>query len=293
LPNASENSGVLPPLLTTANHDRDAAGLRYLYPVLSRRAGGLSIGINLNPNNACNWRCLYCQVPGLTRGSAPPIDLELLAAELTQMLIDVLQGDFLARRLPEGQRVLRDIAISGNGEPTSCHEFAEVIELIGRAMQRFDLIGRIKLRLISNGSLLHRPEVVRGLTHLAELNGELWIKVDAASEAEIERINGVKLSPAQIEVQVRRAAHIAPTWIQSCFFASDGAEPNPAAVEAWLELLARLCTDNVPLCGVQLYSIARQPMQPQGHRLEPLSAEWFQQLRRRVSALGLPVQLSL
>ena len=55
-------------MLTTDDHRRDSAGLRYVYPVISRRAGGVSIGINLNPNNACNWACVYCQVENLTRG---------------------------------------------------------------------------------------------------------------------------------------------------------------------------------------------------------------------------------
>jgi wyosine [tRNA(Phe)-imidazoG37] synthetase (radical SAM superfamily) len=55
--------------LTVADHDRGSAGLTYVYPVVSRRAGGVSVGINLNVNNACNWRCIYCQVPGLTRGA--------------------------------------------------------------------------------------------------------------------------------------------------------------------------------------------------------------------------------
>ena len=54
-------------MLKVTDHDRNAAGLRYVYPVVSRRAGGVSVGINLNPNNACNWRCVYCQVPRLVR----------------------------------------------------------------------------------------------------------------------------------------------------------------------------------------------------------------------------------
>ncbi|PIU16966.1 MAG: radical SAM protein, partial [Gallionellales bacterium CG08_land_8_20_14_0_20_59_87] len=35
-------------MLSTTDHSRDSAGLRYVYPVVSRRAGGVSIGINLN-----------------------------------------------------------------------------------------------------------------------------------------------------------------------------------------------------------------------------------------------------
>ncbi|OYZ39127.1 MAG: radical SAM protein, partial [Methylotenera sp. 24-45-7] len=55
--------------LTTTDHNRDVIGMKYVYPVVSRRAGGVSIGINLNVNNACNWRCIYCNVPDLTRGA--------------------------------------------------------------------------------------------------------------------------------------------------------------------------------------------------------------------------------
>ena len=68
------------------DHSRDAAGLTYVYPVISRRSGGVSVGINLNPNNACNWACAYCQVEGLVRGAAPAIDLEQLSTELAGFL---------------------------------------------------------------------------------------------------------------------------------------------------------------------------------------------------------------
>ena len=72
--------------LSISDHSREAAGLIYVYPVISRRAGGVSIGINLNPNNACNWRCIYCQVPNLKRGAAPAIDLHKLDSELRGFL---------------------------------------------------------------------------------------------------------------------------------------------------------------------------------------------------------------
>ena len=86
--------------LTVTDHDRDAQGLTYVYAVISRRAGGVSVGINLNPNNACNWRCVYCQVPDLQRGVGPPIDLDQLEQELGGLLDDILTGDFLERSAP-------------------------------------------------------------------------------------------------------------------------------------------------------------------------------------------------
>ncbi|MEK9653777.1 MAG: radical SAM protein, partial [Betaproteobacteria bacterium] len=73
-------------MLTTENHDRDLRGYKYVYPVVSRRAGGLSVGINLNTNNACNWRCIYCQVPNLVRGAPLPVSLPDLNFELTSFL---------------------------------------------------------------------------------------------------------------------------------------------------------------------------------------------------------------
>lgn len=68
---------ILQSCLTVSDHNRDISGMKYIYPVVSRRAGGISIGINLNINNACNWRCMYCQVPDLVRGTPPPIELDI------------------------------------------------------------------------------------------------------------------------------------------------------------------------------------------------------------------------
>jgi wyosine [tRNA(Phe)-imidazoG37] synthetase (radical SAM superfamily) len=149
--------------LTPADHDRDAAGLVYVYPVVSRRAGGVSVGVNLNPNDACNWRCVYCQVPGLVSGAGPEIDLGLLERELEGFLREVLAPGWLERNAPEGARRLNDVALSGNGEPTSSPQFAEAIETIGRVLERLALAGRIKVVLITNGSLVHKPQVQRGL----------------------------------------------------------------------------------------------------------------------------------
>src|SRR5580765_6414798 len=112
--------------LETHDHDRDSAGLLYAYPVVSRRAGGVSVGINLNPNNACNWRCIYCQVPDLVPGMAPPIDVGRLENELDGFLDGLLNRGWMEEHVPEGSRVLKDVAFSGNGEPTSSRQFSEI-----------------------------------------------------------------------------------------------------------------------------------------------------------------------
>ncbi|MCK5665627.1 MAG: hypothetical protein KAI17_19200, partial [Thiotrichaceae bacterium] len=153
--------------LTTKDHSRDAVGLKYVYPVLSRRAGGLSIGINFNTNNACNWRCIYCQVPNLALGSAPELDMKLLQRELSGFLENVLQGDFFERyQVAAENRIIKDIAISGNGEPTSLKGFAEAVSLIGETVAQAKILQPIKLVLITNGSLVHQQKVKLGLDKL-------------------------------------------------------------------------------------------------------------------------------
>ena len=69
--------------------------------------------------------------------------------------------------------------MSGNGEPTSAREFRQVIEIISKLMAEFELVGKIKLVLITNGSLLHRDYVQDGLRLMANITGEVWFKIEA------------------------------------------------------------------------------------------------------------------
>lgn len=267
--------------------------MTYVYPVLSRRAGGVSVGINLNPNNACNWRCIYCQVPNLTRGGPPPLDLALLEAELRGLLQDIVYGDYLQRAAPEAMRRLNDIALSGNGEPTSATEFAEVIELIGGVMRDFDLIGKIKLVLISNGSLAHKPRVQEGLQRMAELNGEVWFKFDRATQTGMLATNDTETDPERHFQRLKSVAAQCPTWIQTCMFALDGIPPADAEINAWLNMLARAKNQNLPLRGVLLYGLARPSLQVEAERLQPLPEIWLQKLASRVEAIGWTVRVSV
>lgn len=279
-------------VLNVYDHDRASAGLTYVYPVISRRAGGVSIGINLNTNNACNWRCIYCQVPDLKRGSAPEVDLERLAAELRGFLRELLQGDFMQQRVPAEARRLNDIALSGNGEPTSAREFDQVVGLIGEIMAEFDLVGKIKLVLITNGSLIQRPKVKQGLRKMAGLGGEVWFKLDSATADGMLRINGSRQTLQKVHANLRTAALLCPTWLQTCVFAFDGQPPAEAEREAYLSFIGKLRAEDVPLRGVLLYGLARPSMQPEAARLSALPKEWMLKFAAAIEALGVPVKLS-
>ncbi|MDT3707711.1 MAG: radical SAM protein [Thiobacillus sp.] len=278
--------------LSPRDHDRDNAGMTYVYPVVSRRAGGVSVGINLNPNNACNWACVYCQVPNLARGTAPDIDLAQLDAELRAMLADILHGDFMLTRVPEGVRRLNDIALSGNGEPTSARAFPQVIELIGRVMEDFDLLGKIKLVLITNGSLADRPRVQDGLRKMAALNGEVWFKFDSATAAGMRAVNQTRITPAKHFERLAVAAGLCPTWLQTCVFALDGAPPGDAEQAAYLDAVKHVTQQGIPVRGVLLYGLARPSMQPQAGRLSALPAEWLETFAEKIRVAGLPVRVT-
>lgn len=275
--------------LTTTDHNRDVVGLKYVYPVVSRRAGGVSVGINLNVNNACNWRCIYCNVPNLTRGTPPPIEMDVLEKELRGFLNEVLHGDFMQRHVHEDERELKDIAFSGNGEPTSAKEFPQVITLVAQILKDFNLLGHIKVRLITNGSLMDKPVVIDAVKHLADCNGEVWFKVDAGSKQGIARINDVSLNPESHIERLRKSAAVCPTFIQTCMFALDGVPPSEEDIAAYLGLISQV-KDIVK--GVHLYGLARQSMQPEAGRLSRLPAEWLEMMGQRIKACGLDVFVS-
>jgi wyosine [tRNA(Phe)-imidazoG37] synthetase (radical SAM superfamily) len=278
--------------LSVVNHDRSGAGLTYVYPVVSRRAAGVSIGVNLNVNNACNWRCIYCQVPGLQRGAPPPVDLALLKTELTAFLGDVLQGDFMQRSVPEGARRLNDIAFSGNGEPTSAAQFADAVAVIGEVRQALQVSDDVKTVLITNGSLMHRKQVQKGVAALRSLNGEVWFKLDSATREGIRRMNDAPIGPERVARNLSLAAGNCPTWVQTCVLAIDGHPPSGDEVRSYLQFLADRVAAGVPLKGVLLYGLARQSHQPEASRLSRLPDAWLDAHAGRLRELGLEVRVT-
>jgi len=114
-------------------HDRVWQSNRYVYPVVSRRSKGISIGVNLNPDKVCNFDCIYCSVDRRKSNTPPPawavrdIDLDVLRAELVAMLETVRSGAIYRfdpfDKIPAELRRVNDVAFSGDGEPTSCPNF--------------------------------------------------------------------------------------------------------------------------------------------------------------------------
>lgn len=281
-------------MLTTTDHGRDSAGLTYVYPVISRRSGGLSIGINLNPNNACNWRCIYCQVPDLKRGSSPKIELQQLKDELDGFLNDVIHGDFYDHYdVAEDLRTIKDIAISGNGEPTSAADFDQVIELIVQSIRQFDLHDKIKLVLITNGSLAHKKIVQSGLSTMNKINGEVWFKLDSATDTGLKTINNAGLSVDKVKENLKIMSALCPTWLQTCVFKLDGEYLSDNERGSYLQFLSWLKEEGIKINGVLLYGLARPSMQVEAPRLSAVSAEWMEEFANELRQLDFLVRNNL
>jgi len=276
--------------LVPEDHNRDVTGMTYIYPVVSRRAQGVSVGINLNVNNACNWRCIYCQVPNLTRGGPPAIELAQLKQELNSMMQALLHGDFMQRYVAESDRRLMDIAFSGNGEPTTCKQFGEVLDIVAEVMQQYDLIQQdVKVRLITNGSQMDKVEVQAWMKKLAQINGEVWFKIDAGNRAGFARINDIQMTPEAHIKRLKTCAALCPTLVQTCMFALDGIAPSEADIADYLALIKQVSRE---IKGVHLYSVARPSYQPEAPRLGRLDEAWLNQMAERMGTLAIPVYVN-
>lgn len=253
----------------------------------------MSIGVNFNTNNACNWRCIYCQVPDLKLGRAPEINFKLLEDELRFFLDYVLNGDFYNRFLVEhDKRVIKDIAIAGDGEPTSLNKFADAVELIGRIAKEFEIFPKSLYVLITNGSLVHRINVQEGLRRLNGFGGEVWFKLDSATEEGRRLINNSGQSCAAALRNIIISSKLCSTKLQICLFDHDKRGFPASERKALLSLLATIKIDT-NISQVMLYTIARPSLQPESARLEKMSAETMDDFADEVRLLGFDVSVSV
>ena len=222
------------------HHPRTFRENRFVYPVLSRRSRGLSIGVNLNPDKVCNFDCIYCQVDRVSRSETRFVALDDLLRELDELLAQVEDGSLFAdpvfADVPDALRRLNDIAFSGDGEPTTYLNFDEIIERVAALKQRHNREDT-KLVLISNASMFHRPVVMRGLELLDENNGEIWAKLEAGTDAYYQLIERTVIPFRQVLENITAAARLRPLVIQSLFMRVEGELPPDAEIEAFCERL--------------------------------------------------------
>jgi len=291
-------SSAAPRRLDFRDHRRELDDNQHVYAVVSRRSRGLSIGINLNRDKVCTWDCPYCQVDRRSPGGPRGVDLDRLSAELDRLLTLVRSGELwevppFSTAAPALRRV-NDIAFAGDGEPTSPPAFAEAARRVIAARAAHGLDG-VRLLLLTNAELLHRPAVIDGVDALAAAGGELWAKLDAGTPAGFARAAG--LDPAVAAGRFDRclsnlelAARRWPLTLQCMFFTWEGQGPSEAEAAAWADRVLALLAAGGRLREVQVYGVARTPARPE---VGVLPADALQSLADRLAPRlaphGVPV----
>jgi wyosine [tRNA(Phe)-imidazoG37] synthetase (radical SAM superfamily) len=273
-----------------ADHARTFEQNRFVYPVLSRRSGGISIGVNLNPDKICNFDCIYCQVDRTRQSETLFVEMGGLLDELRSTLELVGSGAIYEspkfRDVPAHLRRLNDIAFSGDGEPTTYKNFDEIIEVCAAVKREFEskivegyqlsAIGcrpdvhaesrqltadspPLKMVLITNASMFHRPHVQRGLAILDQNNGEIWAKLEAGTDEYYHLIERTPIPFRQILDNITSAARVRPLVIQSLFMRVAGEPPSEAELEAFCDRLNEITAGGGKLKLVQIYTVARRP----------------------------------
>jgi len=256
------------------DHRRDLDRNRYVYAVVSRRARGLSVGVNMNPDKRCNFDCPYCQVDRRTPGGPSRVDVDALRLELDDLL-ERAAGDLWSHPpfdtvAPELRRVA-DVAFAGDGEPTTPPEFPAAAAAARAIRDR--LAPGVPLRLLTNATLLDKPRVRDALACF----DELWCKLDAGTEPYFRLVDGTKLPLRRILDNLLAVARERPIVVQSLFLAIGGEGPSDDEVTAWAGRLRDVVGGGGVIDHVQVYTVARAPADPwvsalPAERLEAIAA---------------------
>jgi wyosine [tRNA(Phe)-imidazoG37] synthetase (radical SAM superfamily) len=229
---------------------------RYVCGFVSQRGGGLCIDVNLNPDRRCNFDCRYCCVPRQRSARDGHLQLRRLQEELWHLLTLVSSGqlkedeDYL--RLPEDVRVLRRVLISGEGEPTLSQDFSAALTLISR-LRAQPLCPYYQLVVLTNGSRLHLSPVRAGLRQLTR-DDEIWVKLDAGSQAAFERVNRATMPLTAILANLLALARERPIVIQSHFARFDAQDPSLEEIQNYIDRLRELMRCGAQIATVQVYS---------------------------------------
>jgi len=256
------------PQETAFGHPMDFLGNRFVYAVVSPRARGLSIGVNMNPDRKCNFDCVYCEVNRRRPVREDRLDTRVMVAELDKTFAMIQAGRLRERpwycTLPQELLELRHVTLSGDGEPTLAPNFAEAVEAVfhARAVGRWPLF---KIVLVTNATGLDQPQVKQGLSCFSRAD-EIWAKLDGGTQGYLNGINRPEVRLEQILQNILAVARRRPVVIQSLFPAINGVEPPPEEIKQYVQRLNELKAAGAQIALVQIYSATRPtPSSACGH----------------------------
>ena len=193
------------------------------------------------------------------------MDLKVLERELSEILQAVKSGRLFAEppfaAVPTPLRKVVDIAFSGDGEPTTCPQFAEAVELAIHAKREAGLNG-LKIVVITNGTMFSRAKTKKAFSLLDRHDGEIWAKLDAGTESYFKRVDVTPIPFKRILENLLAAARLRPIVIQSLFMRLHGIGPDEHEIRAYCDRLRELTFEGGKIKLVQVYTVARAPAQP-------------------------------
>lgn len=243
------------------DHTRIYKDFTYVYPVIARRSQGLSIGINLNPDKVCNFDCLYCEVDRKTPGTVSHLDLNQIRDELVAMIRFARDGGLAKEPKfdelpPYLSRNVKDIAFSGDGEPTMVANFDECARMVAEVKQQEGL-DKTLIRLITDAAGLDTANVKRGLEVMDANNGEVWAKLDAGTEEYYQTVNRTKVRFDRILKNITDTAKVRSIVIQSLFLKLHDEAMSAEELAQYCERLKEILAAGGKIHEVHIYTIAR------------------------------------
>lgn len=280
-----------PDVSAIGDHRRQWRQCRYVYPVISRRARGVSIGVNLNLDKRCTFACRYCQINRRIHRLGMEVEIPRLRVELDEALDALASGELWDEPrfadTPPALRRINDIALSGDGEPTCLESFDAVVATASDALDAAELPARPLLVVITNATQLDSPQVFRALPILDAHPSEIWAKLDAGSETFFREVNrpAGAITLADICRNLLTISRDRPIVIQTLFFLRDGVGPSAEEIDAYANRLETLQAGGGQIARVQLHTIARPPADAActalpNERLDEIAAELRSRLDR-------------
>jgi wyosine [tRNA(Phe)-imidazoG37] synthetase (radical SAM superfamily) len=244
---------------TAFGYPRDFLENRFVYAVISPRAKGLSLGVNMNPDKKCNFDCIYCEVNRNEPARETRLNVPVMAAELRRTLAEVYGGRLQQQpryaKLPHELMRLHHVTLSGDGEPTLAPNFFEAVQAVVHVRAQSQ-VPFFKIVLVTNSTGLDRPQVQQGLRILDPAD-EIWAKLDGGTQAYLNAINRPDVSIEEILSNILLVARERPVVIQSLFPSVNGMEPTTDEINEYVRRLDKLKTAGARIALVQIYSATR------------------------------------
>lgn len=246
-------------------------------PIKSRRLG-VSLGVNLLPTDSkvCSFDCIYCECgwnPKYREKKAVLPARQLVKQKLEKKLTEMIgTGEY-----PDV------ITFAGNGEPTLHPEFEGIMDDTIELRDR--LVPKARIAVLSNATMLHKPDVVRALLKVED-NIQ---KLDSGIEETVRKIDCPASNFSLKKVVENLRAFNGKVIIQTLFLKGNFKgeridNTTEAEVAEWLKLIAEIKPSQV-----MIYSIDRDTP---ASGLEKVTADELQRIADQVQAVGINVQVS-